>query len=146
MARTIWFSAYPFINKVFTPDDPRNYLRSIRSLPLPLQVKNRITLFPFSDILKPVHGYFFRRYFSDFFVLYLLQANTFSSFWTGSYKNEKSSLVLGPTFSRKIESRFGPYVFEKNRVSFFAVRFRGPDLKRGLENVGQKTRLDFSCS
>ena len=112
MARTIWFSAYPFINKVFTPDDPRNYLRSIRSLPLPLQVKNRITLFPFSDILKPVHGYFFRGYFSDFFGLDLLHANTFSSFWTGPYENEKSCLVLGPTFSRKIESRFLPYVFE----------------------------------
>ena len=27
----------------------------------------RITLFPFSYILKPVHGYFFRGYFSDFF-------------------------------------------------------------------------------
>ena len=93
MARKIWFSAYPFIIKVFTPDDSRNYLRSIRSLPLPLQVKNRITLFPFSDFLKPAQGYF-----SDFFGLNLLQANTFSSFWTSPYENEKSSLVLGPAF------------------------------------------------
>ena len=39
-----------------------------------------ITLFPFSDILKPVHGYFVRGYFSDLFGLNLLQANTFSIF------------------------------------------------------------------
>ena len=63
---------------------------------MPLQVKNRITLFPFSDILKPAQGYFFRGYFSDFFGLNLLQANTFSSFWTSPHENENSSLVLGP--------------------------------------------------
>ena len=78
---------------------PQNsYLHSIISLPLPLQVKKRITLFPFFDILKAVHGYFFRGHFSDFYGLNLLQANTSSSFWTSLHKNEKSNLVLGPTF------------------------------------------------
>ena len=69
-----------------------------------------ITLFPFSDILKPVHGYFVRGYFSDLFGLNLLQANTFSIFWTSLHEHEESSLVLGPTFSTKIEFRFGPFV------------------------------------
>ena len=66
---------------------------------------------------------FFRGYLSDFFGLNLPQANTFSSFWTSPYENEKSSLVLGARFSRKIESRFLPYVFENFRPRFNMSRF-----------------------
>ena len=92
MARTIWFSAYPFINKVFTPE-----IIYAQSVALTSEKPHHIISL-ISDILKPAHGYFFRGCFSDFFGLKLLQANTFSSFWTSPYENEKSSLVLGPTF------------------------------------------------
>ena len=106
-----------------------------------LTSKKGITLFPFSDILKPVHGCFFRRIFLGHRLIFLeftlcrkipfmwcnpselvfeqVSTNTKNrvsfwalrvSFWTSLYEHEKSSLVLGPTFSRKIESRFLPYV------------------------------------
>ena len=107
MARTNWFSAYPCINKVFTPDDPRNYLRSICSLPLPLQVKNRITLFPFSDILKLFFlGDIFLTFLDltfprqiHFLVFERVPTKTKNrvSLWAIRFR-EKSSLVLGPTF------------------------------------------------
>ena len=46
-----------------------------------LTSKKGITLFPFSDILKPVHGYFFLEdifcTYINFFGIYPLPANTF---------------------------------------------------------------------
>ena len=104
----------------FFSDDPEILSTLNPFVAIALTSEKRITLFPLFDILKAVHGYFFRGYFSDLYGLNHLQANTFSSFWTSLHENEKSSLVLGPTFSRKNK---GCIPFSRSKFGFCDRKF-----------------------
>ena len=110
MARTIWFSDYPFINKAFTPDDPRNliYAQSFRCH-CPYKWKNATHYFPslifWSQRMAIFSGDIFLTFLDltfsrqiPFLVFERVSTNTINlvSFWALRF--------------RKIESRFGPFV------------------------------------
>ena len=100
MARTIWFTDYPFTNKVFTPDDPRNiiYAQSFRCH-CPYKWKNASHYFPSLIFWSHCMAIFLGDVFLTFLDL------TFS--W-------QIPFLVFERVSTKT----------KNRVSFWALRFR----------------------